>query len=170
MTGGSGCMAPVFNGWSIHAHPVFLGQFAGLVDEVERCRRRHPETWRGRNCAKRLAAILRLVKESIPTDPGSPAFRQGGTLGEGRKHWFRAKFFQRYRLFYRFSSRGRVIVLAWVNDDQTLRSSGARTDVYAVFGGMLDRGSPPDGFDALLAEARAAGDRFRMGLEATEDL
>jgi len=59
----------------------------------------------------------------IPADPGAPAFRQGDTLGEARKHWFRAKCFQQYRLFYRFSSEAGIIVLAWVNDETTLRVS-----------------------------------------------
>ena len=31
-----------------------------------------------------------------------PEYRQGGTLGDDRKHWFRAKFFQQYRLFFRY--------------------------------------------------------------------
>lgn len=105
----------VVNGWSVYAHPVFLDQLEGLIGEVEARKARDPRTWQKKNCTKRLAAIFKLVSEVIPADPGAPQFRQGGTLGDGRKHWFRAKFFQQYRLFFRFDSTARIVVLAWVN-------------------------------------------------------
>uniref|UniRef100_UPI0025F0C19E type II toxin-antitoxin system YhaV family toxin n=1 Tax=uncultured Thiohalocapsa sp. TaxID=768990 RepID=UPI0025F0C19E len=98
-----------------------------------------------------------------------PAFRQGDTLGEARKHWFRAKCFQQYRLFYRFSSEARIIVLAWVNDETTLRAYGSRTDAYATFRGMLDGGNPPDDFDALMQAAKAESARLEEALKAAPD-
>ncbi|TNE64472.1 MAG: type II toxin-antitoxin system YhaV family toxin [Rhodobacteraceae bacterium] len=160
----------VVNGWSIYAHPVFLDQLEGLIDEVEGRRRRDAKTWRKKNCTKRLAAIFKLVTEVIPVDPGAPAFRQGDTLGDGRKHWFRAKFFQQYRLFYRFNSDAKVLVLAWVNDEKTLRAYGSKTDAYATFRGMLDNGNPPDNFDTLMAEAVAVAEQFEHDLKAAPDL
>lgn len=66
---------------------------------------------------KRLAAILKLAFEEIPKDPTRTAYRQGDTLGDQNKHWFRAKFFQQYRLFFRCSSSHRTIILAWVNNE-----------------------------------------------------
>lgn len=156
----------VINGWSIFAHPAFLDQLEGLIDEVEARKAREPKMWRRKNCAKRLAAIFKLVTENIPTDPGAPVFRQGDTLGNHRKHWFRAKFFQQYRLFFRFDSSSKVIVLAWVNDEQTLRAYGSKADAYATFKGMLDGGNPPDNFDALMTEAVTATERFEKGLKA----
>lgn len=156
----------VINGWSIYAHPVFLDQLGGLVEEVETRKKRDPKTWQKKNCAKRLAAIIKLVSENIPADPGDPAFRQGDTLGEHRKHWFRAKFFQQYRLFFRFDSTTKVIVLAWVNDEQNLRAYGSKTDAYATFRAMLDDGSPPDSFDVLMKEAVAVEVRFEDVLKA----
>lgn len=168
MTGGAApAEAPlVVNGWSIYAHPVFLDQLEGLIEEVEARKARDPKAWQKKNCTKRLAAILKLVIENIPADPGAPAFRQGDTLGEHRKHWFRAKFFQQYRLFFRFDSNAKLIVLAWVNDEQTLRAYGSKTDAYATFKGMLECNKPPDNFDALMKEAVAAAARFEEGLKA----
>ena len=52
-----------------------------------------------KNVTKRLAAIAKLAFNVIPQDPSRPEYRQGGTLNEDRKHWFRAWFFQQYRLF-----------------------------------------------------------------------
>lgn len=160
----------VVNGWSVFAHPVFLEQLEALIEEVEARKLRDPKTWRQKNCTKRLAAILKLISELIPTDPTAPMFRQGGTLGDQRKHWFRAKFFQQYRLFYRFDSDAHVIVLAWVNDEQTLRAYGSRTDAYVTFRGMLENGNPPDDLDALLREAKAVSEQFATNITTMQEI
>jgi toxin YhaV len=163
--GETSAMAPmVVNGWSIYAYPIFLDQLEGLIKEVEERKRRDPKAWQKKNCTKRLAAVFKLVGQDIPADPGAPQFRQGGTLGDDRKHWFRAKFFQQYRLFYRFKRDAKVIVLAWVNDEKTLRAYGGKNDAYATFRGMLDGGNPPDDFDALMKEAAEAAGRFEEDL------
>ena len=94
--------------------------------------------------------------------------RQGGTPGDHRKHWFRAKYFQQYRLFYRFNSDAKVVLVAWMNDDKTLRAYGSKTDAYATFKGMLEDGNPPDDFDVLLKEA-GADKWFETSLEAVPD-
>jgi len=76
----------------------------------------------------------------------------GGTLGDANRHWFREKFGNgRFRLFFRFDSKAKIIVYAWVNDANTLREYGAKSDAYAVFSRMLTDGNPPDGWDALVA-------------------
>lgn len=49
-----------------------------------------------------------------------------------------------------------MIILAWVNDDRTLRAYESNTDAYRVFRRMLDRGSPPDDWDWLMREAADA--------------
>ena len=53
-----------------------------------------------------------------------------------------------------------------MNDENSLRAYGSRTDAYATFKRMLDGGNPPDDFDALMKEAIAAADRFERGLRA----
>jgi toxin YhaV len=149
-------LAPlVINGWAIFAHPIFLDQIEALIEEVEKRKARDPSTYEKKNCTKRLAAIFKLITENIPSDPGGASFRQGDTLGGDRKHWFRAKFFQQYRLFFRFEEAAKIIVLAWVNDETTLRAYGSKTDAYATFRSMLDGGNPPDDFDSLLKVAKA---------------
>jgi toxin YhaV len=159
----------VVDGWSIYAHPLFLDQVEALIAEVEERRARDPSNYRRKNCAKRLAAILRLVTVDIPADPAGAQFRLGATLGGDRKHWFRAKFFQQYRLFFRFDSASKLIVLAWVNDEDTLRAYGSRTDAYATFKTMLDGGDPPDDFEALLKAARMSAGRFGAIVESAGD-
>jgi len=46
-----------------------------------------------------------------------------------------------------------VIVLGWVNDQQSKRAYGSKSDAYRVFQAMLARGHPPDDWEELLKEA-----------------
>jgi toxin YhaV len=147
----------IANGWTLYEHPAFASQREKLQRAVENTRRKDPEGYPSSDDAKLLAAIARLTLELIPADPGAAQFRQGGTLGKARKHWFRAKFGNgRYRLFYQFNSRAKVIIYAWVNDESTLRTYGGKRDAYAVFRAMLDKGDPPDSWNDL-AKAIGAG-------------
>lgn len=152
------------NGWTLLMDPLFLDQVERLLSAVERDR---SDTGIDRTPnAKLLAMLTKLVYDVIPSDPERKEFRQGHTLGPHRKHWFRAKFGNgRFRLFFRFRSDVRVIVYGWVNDSETLRAYGRRTDAYAVFSRMLDAGEPPDDWDALLMRARSAA-----ALERTQKL
>jgi toxin YhaV len=143
----------IANGWTLMAHLCFTEQLALLKALVERERGKNPSGYKKKATYKRLLAINKLTQISIPNDPSADIFRLGNTLGPARRNWFRAKFFQQYRLFYRFDSDARVIVYAWVNDDSTKRAYDSKSDAYAVFVKMLDSGNPPDGFDTLLASA-----------------
>ena len=53
------------------------------------------------------------------------------------------------------------MVLAWMNDEDAKRAYESRDDAYRVFRRMLESSKPPDDWAALLAEARAQGDRLR---------
>jgi toxin YhaV len=149
------------SGWQIFAHPLFLDQLERLVRTVEEERTKNPDGFQGTPDAKVLAALRDLVFVKIPADPTRPEYRQGSTIGADRRHWFRAKFGnQRFRLFFRFSSKAKVIVFAWVNDRDSLRTYGTKSDAYAVFRGMLDKGHSPDDWTALLHAAQTTDDRF----------
>ncbi|MBI3178724.1 MAG: type II toxin-antitoxin system YhaV family toxin, partial [Deltaproteobacteria bacterium] len=80
---------------------------------------------------------------------------QGSTLGPAYKHWLRAKFFQQYRLFFRYHKASKAIVYAWVNDEDTKRAYDSPDDAYRVFRAMLQGGNPPDSWDALLTTPKA---------------
>lgn len=123
----------VINGWSIFAHPLFLDQFEELLTSVELSSQNDPQNYHKKNATKRLAAIAKLVFEVIPQDPTRNEYRQGTTLGTKYKHWFRAKFFQQYRLFFRYHQESKIIVFVWVNDEDSKRSYGSKTDTYRVF-------------------------------------
>jgi len=152
--------ALVINGWTIFAHPLFLDALDALIAQVEALRRRDPAGYTRKNATKRLQAISKLAFEVIPQDPSRPEYRQGNTLGDAHRHWFRAKFFQQYRLFFRYHAQARIIVYAWVNDEDTKRAYESADDAYRVFRRMLDSGHPPGNWDQLHAEARAEARRL----------
>lgn len=142
------------HGWQVFAHPLFLAQLATLTRQVQQWQAKDPAGYTQKNVTKRLAAIVKLAFDAIPQDPTRSEYRQGLTLGDAHKHWRRAKFFQQYRLFFRYHASSQIIVLAWVNDDDTKRAYDSPDDAYRVFRKMLASGHPPDDWEALLAEAR----------------
>ena len=156
---------PVVNGWTIYAHPLLLDQLERLTSAVEALMRKNPDAYQQHANTKLLAALVALMFSKIPADPASTAYVQGKTLGADRKHWFRAKFGAgRFRLFFRYSRSARIIIFAWVNDENSLRTYGARTDAYAVFRGMLNDGNPPDDWNALMQSASQKVAQERLGL------
>jgi toxin YhaV len=138
------------NGWQLFVWPEFAERWRALRVEAERLREKDPQSYRGTPATKLLAALRDAVLRDIPTNPGAERYRQGKTVGVEYTHWRRASFFERFRLFFRYSSRHRIIVYAWLNDENTLRKRGARTDPYVVFRGMLERGQPPDDWEGLI--------------------
>lgn len=157
------------NGWTLFAHPLLLDQLDRLVAAVARESQPVQDASANSANAKLLAALYNLIFVQIPEDPTRSLYRQGATLGPDRKHWFRAKFGNgRFRLFFRFDLRASLIVYAWVNDERSLRTRGARTDAYATFARMLEAGNPPDAWADLLRIAEQAAGRF-AGLRPQRD-
>lgn len=150
----------VINGWTIFLHPLILDELDTLITKVETLKEKDPQNYHKKNASKRLAAISKLIFSVIPQDPTIPEYRQGDTLGDDHKHWFRAKFFQQYRLFFRFDSASKIIVFAWVNDEKNKRAYGSKSDAYRVFEKMLNNGHPPDDWKQLLKEAKGDLDRL----------
>jgi toxin YhaV len=145
------------NGWTIYPHPALLEQMEALEAEVTR---------RGADsdAGKVFKWALQSVFEDIPRDPTNPYYRHGGMMGKNYTGWFRDKYAQRFRLFFRYNSDAKEIVAAWVNDEQSKRTRGAKNDVYAVFKKRLDSGNPPNAWAELREEAKAPGlvDRLKV--------
>jgi toxin YhaV len=150
----------VINDWHIFAHELFLDRVEELLVQVENLRQKYPNDYQQKNATKRLAAIYKLVFDVIPQDPTRSEYRQGTTLGDDYKHWFRAKFFQQHRLFFRYHQESKIIVFAWVNDENSKRAYGSKTDAYLVFQKMLQTAHPPDDWNQLLEESKIEIDRL----------
>src|SRR5690349_20961896 len=99
------------HGWTLLLHPLLVAQLEKLTAAAEQEARRArgggtPVTAN----TKVVEALFELMFRVIPEDPTRAEYRQGATLGERRKHWFRAKFGAgRFRLFFRYLERARVL-------------------------------------------------------------
>ena len=144
----------IVNGWTLLFHQAIIDQLTKLADAYGRARKSDSRNFRANPNVKLFAAISKLMLEIIPADPGRPEYRQGNTLGPEYRHWFRVKILGRFRLFFRYDSRAKLIVYAWVNDKRSLRQSDGRNDPYEVFRRMLRSGNPPNDWNALVKAAR----------------
>jgi toxin YhaV len=141
------------NGWTLYAHPAFTERLDVLTQTVGRLAKKEPHSFQAHPQAKLLKRIMDLILVEVPRDPNAREYQLGNTLGSAYRHWRRAKFLSRFRLFFRFSGADKAIIYAWVNDEATLRKAGARSDPYAVFTKRLKEGNPPDDWNALIQEA-----------------
>ena len=139
------------NGWTLLFHKGIIEQLSRLRTAAMKAQAQDSTGSEGNANVKLFRALTRLLLEVVPGDPAREEYRQGTTRGAAHRHWRRAKIGRRFRVFFRFDSRSRVIVYAWVNDESTLRSSGSRPDPYAVFTKMLGRGNPPTDWDSLVS-------------------
>ncbi len=142
------------HGWKLFQYPGFKERFSALETEVMLLKKSQPEDYINHPKAKLLKRILDLIEEEIPKNPGAREYLQGNTLGPAYRHWRRAKFLGRFRLFFRYSSQEKIILYAWVSDENTLRKAGAKTDPYALFQKRLLAGDPPDDWDDLMKQVR----------------
>lgn len=146
----------VINGWTLLLHDGFRGDYERMRAEVEQIRKDDPKGYVSHGKAKLFKRITDIIETEIPADPNAAVYQLGNTMGAKHRHWRRAKFLQRFRLFFRFDSATKVIIYAWVNDENTLRKAGAKTDAYAVFQSRLAKGDPPTDWGELLEDALAS--------------
>jgi toxin YhaV len=143
------------HGWILLFHQCLSEQLQKLHAACERAMQQDPQGFASNANVRLFAALSKLIFDAVPSDPNRDEYRQGNTMGSAFRHWRRAKIGRRFRLFFRFDTKTRIIIFAWVNDENTLRSSGSKHDPYIVFQRMLERGRPPDDWAALIATSQA---------------
>ncbi|MFM5951745.1 MAG: type II toxin-antitoxin system YhaV family toxin [Micrococcales bacterium] len=147
-------MTPPVNGWRIFIHESLEQQLLKLAGTVAWMHMSEQSTAKNGQRKKVLKAIKRAMYESVPASPGRIEHRLGHTLGRENTAWFRVKVLQQFRLFYRYDSSQKVIVYVWINDEDSLRAYGSKTDAYALFAKMLVSGYPPGSFEELVSQSR----------------
>lgn len=143
------------HGWNLLFHDCLIEQLHKLQAASQRAQAQDPQGFESNANFKLFNALSQLMLETVPSDPNREEYRQGNTMGAAFRHWRRAKIGRRFRLFFRFDSKTKIIIFAWVNDESTLRSSGSKSDPYAVFQKMLQRGHPPDDWTALVSASKS---------------
>ena len=120
------------HGWNLLFHECLSEQLQKLHVAAQRAQQQDPHGFEANANVRLFAALSKLIFDAVPSDPNREDYRQGNTMGTAFRHWRRAKIGRRFRLFFRFDSKSRIIVFAWVNDENTLRSSGSKSDPYMV--------------------------------------
>ena len=141
------------NGWQLFQFKPFAQRLQALTQDVVRLAQADPTGYKQHPKTKLLAPVYRSMTVTVPTKPADPVFLLGHSLGKTHGNWRRVKkgLPQRYRLFFMFASNPlAVVIYAWLNDEDTLRKEGSRTDVYEVFKRMLERGEVPSTINELI--------------------
>jgi len=148
------------NGWLVLYGPEFARSYEQLRDEVRKLKSAlSTEAFQHHATVKLFAHIRRFVRELVPADPNAPDFMLGGGLARfrrGKGHGIP----DRYRIIWVFSTKRRVIIFLYLNDESTLRKAGASTDPYEVFRRLLHQGEVGVDFEA----------NYRAWLRANPDL
>ena len=131
---------PIINGWIVLAHPVFARRYVALRDDVRRLKGElTADAYKRSPTVKLFAALRRLITEIVPQDPNAPEYMLRGPLARYRRAKGRG-LPPRYRLFWIFSTQAKTIIFLYINDEATLRKEGAKSDPYAVFERLVERG------------------------------
>ena len=99
--------------WKLFFHPCIVEQLKKLKAATNHASAADPVGFAANANVKLYRALIHLILEIVPLDPGLDEYRQGNTIGRDYRHWRRAKIWRRFRLFFRYDSRTRVIVYAW---------------------------------------------------------
>ena len=129
-----------FHGWTILFTEPFLSSYGDLSANARRLKSElsdveyaeHPDV-------KLFLAVRVLTKDVIPSDPHHRDYQLRGELAKFRRTKGRG-LPRRYRLFWAFSDQSKVIIFLYLNDADSLRREGGRTDPYFLFAGMVQRG------------------------------
>ncbi len=143
------------HGWTLLFHACVSAQLQKLHAAADRAKQQDPNGFDANANVRLFNALSKLIFEAVPSDPNREEYRQGNTMGPAFRHWRRAKIGRRFRLFFRFDSKSKIIIFAWVNDENTLSSSCSKNDPYAVFQRMLAKGHPPDDWVTLVSASRS---------------
>ena len=142
-------------GWDIYFFKIFEKQLLNLKEEVSELKQKDPLSYKNNTKTKFLKRVYEAITTVPSLGPNHPAFFLGKTLGNKHKEWRRVKspLPSRYRLFFRFSTKKSLINYAWLNDANTLRKEGSKTDVYAVFKQKLANNEVPSRLDELVSSS-----------------
>lgn len=127
--------------WKLIYRPLFAKIFSVLITDLKALKQKNPDKLKGDPKVKLYRSLVKVLEE-IKNDPTQPQYHLGNTLGVEHRSWKRAKngLPQRYRLFFRYCSEPqKEILIAWLNDEKTLRKEGAKSDCYRIFQKLLDK-------------------------------
>lgn len=103
------------HGWILLFHDCIVEQLQKLYAAAERVQRSDPAVYESHANVKLLRALTQLIFEVVPDDPARDEYRQDRLRGPEQRHWRSKRFGGHFRLFFRYDSRSRAIIFAWVS-------------------------------------------------------
>lgn len=136
-----------------------------LLERVELLTDQDPDGFYTHRDYKFFENVTNCIEYRILQEPSNKEFNLGRTLGKDYKNWRRAKHGlpSRYRLFFRYSSQAKEIVLAWLNDEASIRRAGHKNDVYETFKKMLKSNKIPKSYDELVRSSSIMDQEYLGG-------
>lgn len=119
-------------------HELYYRRLADLMARVAALKERlPPEEYVQHETVKLAARILRAEQAEIAEDPDRPEYRLRGELKKFRRY---KRGLGRYRIIFCFSKQPPLILMLYLNTEQSLRKEGARSDPYEEFKALLRQG------------------------------
>lgn len=116
------------HGWTLLFHDRVVGQLAKLQAAAEVEAKNEQPTGGSNANGKLLEALSRLMLDRVPSEPGRPEYRQGSAMEQAHAHWRQASIGRRFVLFFRYDSKAKVIIYAWVRDMKARREIEKRIE------------------------------------------
>lgn len=112
-------------------HDFYFQRIERLKKQVKELRRRlDDERFRQHKIVKLAYRIRQADQEIIPQGPNRPGYHLTGSLKKYRRY---KQGLQRYRLFFCFSDRPKIILYLYLNNEKHLRKAGDKGDPYEEF-------------------------------------
>lgn len=106
------------HGWTLLFHDRVIEQLRGLQARSERAAQGTPQ---GREANANLGLfrpLSRLILEVVPRDPSRDAYLPDNMQGLMGGYWRRVEIGRRRWLFFRYDSKAKVIVFAWLHEEK----------------------------------------------------
>ena len=100
------------HGWTLLFHEGVIEQLRKVHAAAVQVSESEPQQFDGNANAKLFRALSQWVMDAVPGDPSRDAFRHCNIAEPAHSNWRCAKIGGRFRLFFRYDAKAKVIVFA----------------------------------------------------------
>ena len=107
------------HGWTLLFHEGLIEQLHTVQAGAVQASESEPQRLDGNANAKLFQALSHRVMDAVPGDPSRDEFRYCNIAEPAHSNWRCARIGRRFRLFFRYDARAKVIVFAALKDRAT---------------------------------------------------
>ena len=120
------------HGWTLLFHEGFIEQLRKVQAAARPGISSEPQRLDGNANVMLFQALSHWVMDAVPGDPSRDAFRHCNIAEPARSNWRCAKIGGRFRLFFRYDARAKVIVFAALKERAAaMAPSSERSDALS---------------------------------------